>query len=268
MAVPCCRCTSPAPHHSPPHAVLQSACGLCRCTRRREIVPWSIRVPCRAASPGATAMTTLDRSLRSRGHRRAQQTAPRKPAVAARPARAQPSPRPSLPTAPADDLVKERPEFIAAPEPTTGPRNTTFGGRIRWRKDDGAPSVELSCERMAFVCQRLSSSVYVAEMSRIPREQILIAGLQIGELYRTRRGHRGHDRTRTCRTTFKCGCTATTSTGRGADIQSGSIEVHYDAFFIAAKLLWRTCSQQAIRIERLAQEATVGLSRDAEHDAR
>ena len=103
-------------------------------------------------------MTTPDRSLRSREHRRAQLAASRKSVVSTRPANAQPLPNPSPSNTATEDAAKTRPQFIVLPEPTTLPLDSTFGGRIRLRKDAEAPSVHLPCRRMAFVYQRLSTT--------------------------------------------------------------------------------------------------------------
>ncbi len=103
-------------------------------------------------------MTTSDRSSRSREHRRAQLAASRKSVVSTRPANAQPSPNPSLSNAATKDAAKAHPQFTVLPEPPTPPLDSTFGGRIRLRKDDDTPSVQLPCKRMAFVYRRLSTT--------------------------------------------------------------------------------------------------------------
>ncbi len=105
-------------------------------------------------------MTTSDRSLRSREHRRARRTrpaAPRRATAAPQPAGAQPAVRPPLPATP-QDTDKLRPQYIVLPEGIAPPLDSSFGGRVRLKKDDETPSVELPCERMAFIYQRLSTT--------------------------------------------------------------------------------------------------------------
>ena len=48
--------------------------------------------------------------------------------------------------------------YVVVPDPVPPPPDTTFGGRIRPKQGSEAPSVQLLCERTAFVYQRLSTT--------------------------------------------------------------------------------------------------------------
>ena len=55
----------------------------------------------------------------------------------------------------ASNKVRTKPSASHVPDAKV---STSFGGRVRGKKDSGPPSVHLSCKRMAFVYQRLSTT--------------------------------------------------------------------------------------------------------------